>query len=133
MTLREFYKKYCADIEEKVVREHVSRCPYPYDVTDHDEENRVIYCIRASDEQLIDVMDIIFENEAAYKQMYPTQAAWNARVTYLSKLSIFDGEDALRSLSIELEREKKKRDKNIKEAERLLNDQCKASEMFTFG
>ena len=133
MTLKEFYRKYCSDIVDRVASEHAAMCPYPYDVIDTDDEGDTIYCIRTSDEELLNIDDVIFMTDDVFKSHYPKPSAFAARQAYMSKLTVFDGADALRGLSIELSREKKRREENIKEAERLLDDQHKASEMFTFG
>ena len=133
MTLQQFYKQYCSDIAERVEREKRSRYPYPYDITDIDEEGQTIYCVFTPEKKLLNVDDIIFMDDLTFTNMHPDTDSAKTRELYLSKLQIFDGADALNSLSIELSREKQKRDANIKEAERLLNDQRKVSEMFSFG
>lgn len=130
MTLKQFYATHCKDIAERVARMHKKLYPHPFDVTDVDEEGHTIFCIRASNDALIDVDELIFAGDDAFKEKYPFPEAQEAREKYLAKLKIFDGEDALHFLMIELEEVRKQREENIKEAQRLINDQSKVDKMF---
>lgn len=113
MRIKEFEKKYCADIINKLEEKSslLDTVNFMYDEIIQDDSGNFVKVICTDSGEKIPITEILTLTEADFKAQYKTEEACTAAKNYLKHFIIVEGEELLTQLQREVAEKQKRLEK----------------------